>query len=325
MDPRVRLAATRWSSRSTRSRARSATRCARTSPASMRNRRLTELVRDVDARRRPRRARRAQQWDRDEVHTLFDDLQFRVLRERLFATVAAAEPEAEEGFDVAVTPARRRRRRRSGSTSTRATAAGSASPSAARGAAAPATLTGIALAAADGAAAYLDPSALSPDDDAALAGWLADPAVPKAVHDVKGRCSRCASTAGRSPGVTSDTQLAAYLLRPDQRTFDLADLALRYLHRELRSNVEESGPAHPRRRPGRIGRRARRGRDRPRHRGQAISPTPSTPSSSSGGATRLLAEHGAAADLRARRHGGRRHRRRHRRAARAAGRARRRR
>ena len=57
----------------------------------------------------------------------------------------------------------------------------------------------------------------------------------------RARCSRCASTAGRIAGVTSDTQLAAYLLRPDQRTFDLADLALRYLRRELRSNVEESG------------------------------------------------------------------------------------
>ena len=37
------------------------------------------------------------------MHRLFDDLQFRVLRERLFATVDAAAPEAEEGFDVAVT------------------------------------------------------------------------------------------------------------------------------------------------------------------------------------------------------------------------------
>ena len=43
------------------------------------------------------------QWDRDEVHALFDDLQFKVLRERLFATVAAAEPEADQGFDVAAT------------------------------------------------------------------------------------------------------------------------------------------------------------------------------------------------------------------------------
>ena len=37
--------------------------------------------------------------------------------------------------------------------------------------------------------------------------------------------------------LTSDTQLAAYLTRPDQRTFDLADLTIRYLKRELRVEV----------------------------------------------------------------------------------------
>ncbi len=40
------------------------------------------------------------QWDRDEIHTLFDSLQFRVLRERLYASLSAAEPEADEGFEV---------------------------------------------------------------------------------------------------------------------------------------------------------------------------------------------------------------------------------
>jgi DNA polymerase-1 len=66
------------------------------------NRRLTQLVRDVELDVGPEDLAR-EQWDREEVHKLFDDLQFRVLRERLFATVAAAEPEAEEGFDVSFT------------------------------------------------------------------------------------------------------------------------------------------------------------------------------------------------------------------------------
>ncbi|KWX07371.1 DNA polymerase I, partial [Carbonactinospora thermoautotrophica] len=59
----------------------------------MRNRQLTELVRDVplevspgDLRLRP--------WDRDEVHKVFDALEFRVLRDRLYATLSPAEPEA---------------------------------------------------------------------------------------------------------------------------------------------------------------------------------------------------------------------------------------
>ena len=205
------------------------------------NRRLTELVRDVDlpvdldvlAR---------QQWDRDEVHRLFDDLQFRVLRERLFATVEAAQPEAEEGFDVSVQRlgtddvvqwldehARNGERVGVAFRGTWGRGVGS--------------LTGIGLAGADGAAAYLDPETLSPDDDAALTAWFADPASPKAVHDIKGPLLALRQHGWVLAGVTTDTQLAAYLLRPDTRAFDLADLALRYLHRELRSNDLDPGGA----------------------------------------------------------------------------------
>ncbi len=66
----------------------------------VRNRQLTELVRDVPLDVHPADLRLGQ-WDRDEVHEVFDALQFRVLRERLYATLSAVEPEAEQGFDVA--------------------------------------------------------------------------------------------------------------------------------------------------------------------------------------------------------------------------------
>ncbi|MGA8112732.1 MAG: 5'-3' exonuclease H3TH domain-containing protein, partial [Actinocatenispora sp.] len=39
-------------------------------------------------------------WDREQVAQVFDTLQFRVLRERLYSYLAAPEPEAEEGFEV---------------------------------------------------------------------------------------------------------------------------------------------------------------------------------------------------------------------------------
>jgi DNA polymerase-1 len=203
------------------------------------NRRLTELVRDVDVEV-DLDALARQQWDREEVHKLFDDLQFRVLRERLFASVEAAEPEAEEGFDVAVArldpgevadwlEAHARDTRRVGVAFRGTWGRGTGN------------LSGIALASADGTAAYLDPATLTPDDDKALGAWLADPGAPKAVHDVKGPLLALRQHGWTFAGVSSDTQLAAYLLRPDQRTFDLADLALRTLRRELRSNIEESG------------------------------------------------------------------------------------
>jgi DNA polymerase-1 len=207
----------------------------------VRNRMLTELVRDVDLDLHVAQLERAQ-WDRDEVHALFDDLQFRVLRDRLFASVAAPEPEAEQGFDIAVTRlgideveqwldehARTGGGQRTGVAFRGSWGRGTGS------------LSGIAIATADGAAAFVAPELLSPSDDAALGGWLADPAVPKAAHDLKGPLLALRQHGWALAGVTSDTQLAGYLLRPDQRSFDLADLALRYLHRELRSNIEESG------------------------------------------------------------------------------------
>src|SRR4051812_8092888 len=65
----------------------------------VRNRQLTELVRDVPLEVHPSELRLGQ-WDRDEVHKVFDALQFRGLRERLYATLSAVEPEAEQGFAV---------------------------------------------------------------------------------------------------------------------------------------------------------------------------------------------------------------------------------
>jgi DNA polymerase-1 len=203
------------------------------------NRRLTELVRDVDLEVNLDSLAR-QQWDREEVHSLFDDLQFRVLRERLFQSVEAAAPEAEEGFDVAFTrlapgdvPAWLDAHARDGS---RVGLAFRGTWGRGGG-----ELSGLALAAADGRAAYLVPETLTADDDKALGSWLADPAIPKAVHDVKGPLLALRQHGWSLAGVSTDTQLAAYLLRPDQRTFDLADLALRTLHRELRSNIDDSG------------------------------------------------------------------------------------
>ena len=81
---------------------------------------------------------------------------------------------------------------------------------------------------------------LSADDDASLAEWLADPARPKALHDAKGPMLAMAEHGWSLDGVTCDTALAAYLALPGQRSFDLSDLVLRFLHRELRAEGGES-------------------------------------------------------------------------------------
>ena len=63
------------------------------------NRQLTEMVRDVPLPYTPEQLVLAP-WDREKIHALFDDLEFKVLRDRLFATLSSSEPEAEEGFEV---------------------------------------------------------------------------------------------------------------------------------------------------------------------------------------------------------------------------------
>jgi len=65
----------------------------------LRNRRLNQLVRDVPIDVTVEDLER-QTWNREEVHQVFDGLEFRVLRERLFQTLEAVTAEAESGFDV---------------------------------------------------------------------------------------------------------------------------------------------------------------------------------------------------------------------------------
>ena len=201
----------------------------------MLNRQLTELVKDVPIGR-DCDSLEVQTWDRDAVHQLFDELEFRVLRDRLFATLSTAEPEAEDGFDV--------QGGRIASGELAAWLAEHAGPGSrtglairARWAFATGDVESIGIAAADGETGYVEVRELTEADDTALAAWLADPKIAKAGHDMKGPMHALRGRGWTLDGLTSDTALAAYLVRPGQRSFELDDLALRYLHRELR--VEE--------------------------------------------------------------------------------------
>ncbi|BBX08393.1 DNA polymerase I [Mycolicibacterium aichiense] len=201
------------------------------------NRDLTELVKEVPLAQTPDTLR-VQPWDRDQIHRLFDDLEFRVLRDRLFDTLAAVEPEVDEGFDV------RGGQLESGTVS--AWLAEHARTGARSGLAVVGThrvydgdATAVAIATADGDGAYIDTSVLTPDDEAALGAWLADESAPKVLHEAKIAMHDLAGRGWQLAGVTSDTALAAYLVRPGQRSFALDDLSLRYLRRELRADNPE--------------------------------------------------------------------------------------
>ncbi|MCP2338181.1 DNA polymerase I [Actinomadura rupiterrae] len=205
----------------------------------LRNQQINKLDRDVALDRGPADLAMGQ-WDREEIHTLFDSLQFRVLRERLYASLSAAEPEADEGFEVeldALEPGALGHwlevnapvGERLGLAVTGTWGRGTGE------------ITALAIASTKGPAVHLDPAELIADDERALAAWLADPSRPKAVHDTKGPMLALAARGLALDGVTTDTALAAYLALPGQRTFDLADLVLRYLHRELTNESQDSG------------------------------------------------------------------------------------
>ncbi|HET7304684.1 MAG TPA: DNA polymerase I [Segeticoccus sp.] len=205
----------------------------------LRNRRLNGLVCDLDLDVAVDDLRR-QQWDREEVHRVFDGLEFRVLRDRLFSTLEAVEVEAEEGFDVEpevlgpeqVAPWLEQHT--SGGERVGLHPVGTW----ARGTG---DVEALAVATPGGPAAYLGVPTLTEEGERALAAWLGDDQRPKALHDAKGALEALAARGLALRGVTSDTALAAYLVRPDQRSYDLADLVLRHLKRELRAEQEPGG------------------------------------------------------------------------------------
>ena len=206
----------------------------------LRNRRLNGLVDDLDLPVTVDELK-AQSWDREEVHRVFDGLEFRVLRDRLFEYLSAPEPEAEGGFEIEVD---RPEGTGVGAWLERHGADGGAlavsGPLGVGGQA-----TGVAVRTPSGASAWFDLREGGLDGPArdVLGEWLADPDRPAYLHDAKPAMHALLNTGLPLAGLAGDTALAAYLSRPDQRTYDLADLAVRHLHRELRLDTGESAEA----------------------------------------------------------------------------------
>ncbi|CAL9394997.1 DNA polymerase I [Streptomyces sp. enrichment culture] len=200
------------------------------------NRRLTELERQVELGRSVTELARAP-YDRKAVAMILDTLEIRnpSLRERLFAVdpgagEAESTPVVTDGVEL------------DGTVLGTGELAGWLAEHATQAlgvavvdtwALGTGSVAEVALAAPDGAAAWFDPSQLDEDDDTAFAGWLADAGRPKVLHDAK-RAMRVFAEHGWSlDGVRMDTALAAYLVKPGRRSFDLDALSLEYLHREL--------------------------------------------------------------------------------------------
>ncbi|MGV0328331.1 DNA polymerase I [Corynebacterium guaraldiae] len=79
---------------------------------------------------------------------------------------------------------------------------------------------------------------LDAKDDAALAAWLSSDA-PKYLHEAKAAWHMLAGRGIELRGIAHDTALAAYVLRPGQRTYALTDVYQRHLQKSLGAATEQ--------------------------------------------------------------------------------------
>ncbi|NUR01039.1 MAG: DNA polymerase I [Streptomyces sp.] len=199
------------------------------------NRRLTEMVRTVELPKQVADLERAP-YDRTAVAMVLDTLEIRnpSLRERLLAVdpggeQAEATPAAPGveldgtvlGTGELVGWLTEHGTETLGIATVDAWALGTGS------------VAEVALATAEGPAAWFDPSQLDEADENAWAAWLAAEDRPKVLHNAKGAMRVLAEHGWSVAGVSMDTALAAYLVKPGRRSFDLDALSLEYLGREL--------------------------------------------------------------------------------------------
>ncbi|MEU0426291.1 DNA polymerase I [Streptomyces canus] len=201
------------------------------------NRRLTEMVRTVELPKAVTDLERAP-YDRKSLAMILDTLEIRnpSLRERLLAVDPGAEeaegtPVVAPGVEVDGTVlgtgelagwlAEHGAQQPLGLATVDTWALGTGS------------VAEVALAASGGAAAWFDPSQLDEADERAWVAWLADADRPKVLHNAKGAMRVFADHDWSVAGVGMDTALAAYLVKPGRRSFDLDALSLEYLGREL--------------------------------------------------------------------------------------------
>ncbi|MEU2153576.1 DNA polymerase I [Streptomyces sp. NPDC019396] len=199
------------------------------------NRRLTEMVRDVELPRSVADLERAA-YDRTALQAFLEVLEIRnpSLRERLLAVDPGAEEEAAPAPAAGV--------ELDGSV----LGTGELGPWLDQHAGQPlgvatvaswalgvGSVSEIALAAATGSAAWFDTTKLDEADERAFAAWIADPARPKVIHSAKEALRVFPEHGWDIQGVTMDTALAAYLVKPGRRSFALDTLSVEYLHREL--------------------------------------------------------------------------------------------
>jgi DNA polymerase-1 len=179
--------------------------------------------------------------DEAALEQLFDELEFKTIRARLFALYGSEdlEPAERESVDTPdyVTP--------SGAAELGAfLAAGDGKRSAVAVDLVPGRIGEDAAAIAivrDHAAVYIDLAAQDAEAENVLAGWLRDPASPKVVHGYKAALKALSGRGLGLEGVVDDTSISGYLIQPDRRTYELAELAQHHLNVSISAETSKAG------------------------------------------------------------------------------------
>lgn len=179
--------------------------------------------------------------DQAALEDLFDQLEFKTIRSRLFALYGDEEAPAAERENIDIpqytTPA--------GAAELSAFLdAGTGRRSAIAVDLVPGRIGEDAAALAivrDGAAVYLDLTGLDAETENVLAAWLRDPEVPKVLHGFKAALKALASRGLELEGVVDDTSISGYLIQPDRRTYELAELAQHHLNVGISAATAKAG------------------------------------------------------------------------------------
>ena len=204
-----------------------------------RNRRLNRLHTDLDlpvtldelAEPRP---------DQAALEQLFDDLEFKTIRTRLFALygseVTEAERESLETPDFVIP------QDAAELTAFLESAAGRRSAVAVD--LVPGRIVEDAAALAivhDNGAAYIDLASQDAAAENVLAGWLRDAGAAKVMHGYKAALKALSSRGLGLEGVVDDTSISGYLIQPDRRSYELAELAQHHLNISITAEVAKAG------------------------------------------------------------------------------------
>lgn len=204
-----------------------------------RNRRLNRLHTDLDlpvtldelADPRP---------DQAALEELFDALEFKTIRARLFALYGSEVSEAErESLDTPdfVVP--------SGAAELTAfLESGAGKSSAVAVDLVPGRIVEDAAALAivhDNGAAYIDLASQDAAEENVLAGWLRDAGAAKVMHGYKAALKALSSRGLGLEGVVDDTSISGYLIQPDRRSYELAELAQHHLNISVSADAAKAG------------------------------------------------------------------------------------